>query len=204
MNYLAIDIGNVIVDMDFTNFLKELSVALNISKDEAYYFLERSQQLHDLGLTLIKSELKDHFKIRSEATIDKIMNEWANTLTPNKTVISWLEGLIDKGVKIALLSNMGHEHYSIMRTLLGEKLYDNSVRYFSCNVGARKPSLIFYHTFLSLYPDYRGSVYLDDNGDNIGVGNQFGFRAIQFDLFKINPTEVAGKVNEIEKEILKQ
>jgi FMN phosphatase YigB (HAD superfamily) len=205
MKYLAIDIGNVIVDMNFDSFLRELSMTLNISKDEAWNFLGRTQQLHDLGYTLIRDELRDHFKIRSEATIEKIMTEWNNTLSPNKGVISWLERLMDKGVNVALLSNMGFEHMKIMPDILGKKLYDNSVRYFSCEVGARKPSLIFYHTFLSLHPNFSGAVYLDDNEQNIETGGKFNLQPVLFDLFKMSSAEnITAKIKEVELEILKR
>lgn len=204
MQYLAVDIGNVILNMEFTKFLNELSTTLNISKEDSWSFLERTQQLHDLGYTLIRNELRDHFKIRSEETIERIMAEWNKTLTPNEGVISWLNGLMDRGVKIALLSNMGIEHFRIIKSLLGDKLYDGSIHFFSCEVGSRKPSYVFYHTFLSMHPEYKESVYLDDNEENTKTGSKFGLNSILFDLFKMSNQEaILAKIKEVEAEIFK-
>ena len=61
MNYCCLDIGNVLVDVKFKEFLENLSRTLNITVEDAQYFMNRSQKLHDLGLTIMKDELKDHF-----------------------------------------------------------------------------------------------------------------------------------------------
>ena len=201
-NYLALDVGNVVLDMNFDSFLSHLSKTLNISHKDAWSFLERTQKLHDLGFTLIRDEIRDHFKIHSEDLIEGIMESWSQTLQPNEGVIRWAESLLDRGVKIALVSNMGHEHLQIMRHKLGGRLYDESVRFFSAEVGARKPQMIFYHLFLSLYPDWKGSIYLDDNDQNVEAGAKFGLRSISFDLLKMGSAgAVSSRVLEIERDI---
>lgn len=199
--YLALDIGNVVLDMNFERFLSVLSTTMNISKADAWSFLERTQKLHDLGYTMIRDEIRDHFKIHSEDTIEIIMSEWNKTLTPNLGVIQWVEMLLDKGVKIALVSNMGHEHLSVMDSLLGDKIHKGCIRFFSADVGARKPSLSFYHIFLSLYPEFKGALYLDDNELNIEVGLKFGLNSVAFDLSKMSIEETTAKVKTIEEQL---
>lgn len=183
MKFLAVDLGNVICEVNFDSFLKELSRSLNVSMDDVNYFLNRTQKLHDLGLTVISDELRDHFKIKSPAIIEKLMEEWSNTVTANASMISFLTELIHSdNVKIALLSNIGVEHAALMQKLLTKDVYDYSIKFFSCEVGARKPSMLYYKTFLDMHPEFKGALYLDDRIDNIESGNKFGFNSFHFVL----------------------
>ena len=50
--YVCLDIGNVLCHVDFNVFLADVSESLNVTTEDAMYFLNRSQKLHDLGLTV--------------------------------------------------------------------------------------------------------------------------------------------------------
>ena len=198
--YLALDVGNVVVDMKFDKFLNHLSTTLNISIQDAWSFLERTQKLHDLGYTMIRDEIRDHFKIRSEATVESIMKEWRGTLVAHPDVIAWAEKLLDAKVKIAFVSNMGYEHLQIIPSLLGDKLFNGCVPFFSAEVGARKPSLAFYHLFLSINPDFSGAVYLDDSEQNIAASTKFNLRPVLFDISKMDSRDtIKAKLQEVEE-----
>jgi FMN phosphatase YigB (HAD superfamily) len=194
MKYIAIDIGDVICKVDFSNFKKQLSIALNISLDDAEYFLERSQKLHDLGLTSMKDELHDHFKIRSEPLITGLIKEWNKTIIVNNTMKLFLEDLIEKKTNVALLSNIGLDHSSIIENILGKTISDSAIKFFSCNVGARKPTFLYYKIFLDMYKDFIGCLYIDDKNDNIAIGKQFGFNALEFNLNNMNEKQLQEKL----------
>lgn len=197
MRYLAIDLGNVVCEVNFNNFIDSLSEALNISVADVDYFLHRTTKLHDLGITHMADELKDHFKIKSPTIINKIINEWNCSIISNQTMNYFLDELRIKNTKIALLSNIGIDHANLMKKTLGS-IYANSIRFFSCEVGARKPSYLYYKTFLEMYPEFRGCVYLDDRFENIETGIKFGFNAIQFDLVKLQKNdELKNKLTEL-------
>jgi len=187
MKFLALDLGNVVVNVSFDAFIYKLSKTLNVSVDDVNYFLNRTQRLHDMGLTVISDELRDHFKIKSPAIVDELVSEWNKTVSINVQMVVTISQLIHhSNVKVALLSNIGFEHAAAMRELLTKDVYDHSIRFFSCNVGARKPSHLYYKTFLDTYPDFNGCLYLDDRIENIESGKKFGFDAQQFilDSFK--------------------
>ena len=199
MKFLAVDLGNVICDVSFNPFIKSLSKALNVSIDDVNYFLNRTQKLHDLGLTDIRSELSDHFKIKSLPIIDDLMIEWNKTVKRNVFMVSTLQDMINKNdIKIALLSNIGIEHAAEMHNTLTENVFNNTIKFFSCEVGTRKPSYLYYKTFLDMYPDFRGCVYLDDRLENIEASKKFEFNAQHFvlDNFK-SVSELANRVGEI-------
>lgn len=185
MNYLALDVGNVLCHVDFDKILKLLSKSLNISMNEAIHFFNRTQKLHDLGITNLSDELSDHFSIKSEVLIKEILEEWNRCIVPDQDVLKEIEFLKNKyNIKIAILSNIGFEHLSYIKEIMINKypLFDDCVHFFSCEVGARKPSLLYYQTFLSMYPEFKECVYLDDLDDNIKSGKSFGLNAHKFVL----------------------
>jgi FMN phosphatase YigB (HAD superfamily) len=187
MKYAAFDVGNVLVHADFAPFLDKLSVSLNITLDEALYFMNRNQKLHDLGLIKMADELHDHFKIKSPITIKQLVSDWNYVIQPAHYMVNVLRKLMDEhGVKIALLSNVGLEHAERMNVILShDNFVDDTVKFFSCQVGARKPTMLYYHTFLQLYPEFTGCPYIDDLQENLDMGSQFGFQPFRLALNEI-------------------
>jgi FMN phosphatase YigB (HAD superfamily) len=190
MKYLAVDLGNVICQVNFDNFNKKLSNTLNLSLDEVNYFLNRTQKLHDLGMTNMSDELRDHFQIRSPEIIDDLIDEWNKTVRADPFMLDELIRIMHptqgiEQVKVALLSNIGKEHSSLIKNILTTDIFDHAIKFFSCDVGARKPTYIYYKTFLDMYPEFKGCVYMDDRIENIETGLLFGFKAQHFELDRI-------------------
>lgn len=202
MKHLTVDIGNVVCEVNFTSFLRKLSKTLNIPLQETEYFLNRTQKLHDLGLTVIQDEIHDHFKIKSPVIIEELVEDWNKTVYPNTTVIAFLHSLIKPSlsiepIKLAILSNMGSEHSELMVKMLSP-IYDDAIKFFSCDVGARKPTYLYYKTFLDLYPEFKGCLYIDDRPENLKTGELFGFRPYKLELDKIkNNAELMEKLGDI-------
>ena len=129
MKYIAVDLGNVICKVDFNIFINELSISLNITSYEVIYFLNRTQKLHDLGLTNIADELRDHFKIKSKKLIDRLIASWNKTVCADKLMLSILKDMVSPSdgsepVNLALLSNIGLEHAALMPEWLTRKEFD--------------------------------------------------------------------------------
>jgi len=212
--FCAFDIGNVLVHSTFPEFLKKLSKQLNITLEEAEYFMNRTQKLHDLGCTKMADELRDHFKIRSSVTIDELIEEWKDVIKPDYFVLSWLDNLIKKhNLRVALVSNIGLEHAEQIGGLLS-RLYDPktnrwhdssfgaAIKHFSCFVGASKPSLLYYQSFLQLYPEFKGCVYVDDLQENLDASKQFGFKTYRFALTEMDDWNFKAKMQGLEDFIL--
>jgi FMN phosphatase YigB (HAD superfamily) len=205
MKYLAIDIGQVICHLKFEEFNKKLAEFAKITEDEANAFLFNSQKAHDLGFSILEKDLNNKFyglNLQPEQ-VAEVVRLWHNTVIPNPIVMKWLEKLVNLGVEIAIVSNIGMEHAETMKTLLAP-IYDhyNVTKFFSCFVGARKPTYVYYQTFLTMYPQFKGCVYMDDNLDNIETGMLFDFNSIPFDLSKMNDEEITFKLKDIESSIL--
>jgi FMN phosphatase YigB (HAD superfamily) len=196
MKYLAIDIGNVICKVDFTKFYARISKDFNLSEFEIERFLYRAQKPHDLGILNIKGELAQSFNIKSEALLEDYMKLWDETISPNIIVMDFLNRLISDDCKIALLSNMGSEHAKVIPRLFS--YYDLYIKFLSCEVGAQKPTLLYYKTFLDMHPEFKGCLYVDDRQENLDMGKQFGFQGFHFDLDQLKTTpNIAKKLNEI-------
>lgn len=180
MKNLCLDIGNVLCHVKFNDFINLLSYKLNLSNDEVWDFLNRVQKLHDVGLTNLKDELKDHFKIKSNEIVKEILNSWDLVLIPNDQVINAIKKIQSElKIEIALLSNIGFEHADLFNS---QVQIDNSIKHFSCYVGARKPTLLYYQSFLQQYPQFNNAIYLDDNLDNLASGKKMGLDSIYFNL----------------------
>ena len=200
MKYVAFDIGNVICHANMNPFIEEISTTFNISLAEAARFLRSFQQIHDLGLTTMENQLRVWFDCKSEVVSQRLIEHWNDSIKPNQKVIDSINNMIDKGTKVALLSNIGVEHAEMMKTKL-PGVYHRSVRHFSCFVGARKPSMVYYQSFLMQNPEFKGCLYVDDLVENLEASKQFGFKPYNFDLE--NP-QLSYKFIEIEWEMAKK
>jgi FMN phosphatase YigB (HAD superfamily) len=198
MKYVAFDIGDVLCYCDEGKFLNAISEAANITYKEAVRFFQRFWELHDLGFTTIESELQDKLGIKSEVSIKKLSEIWSSTLIPDTEMIKFvlekmfvnksLSTNVRTDLRIALLSNIGKEHAAILKKTLDESVYnayglfDECIKHFSCEVGARKPSFIYYQSFLSMNPEFKGCVYVDDRKENLIAGEKMGFKPFHFSL----------------------
>lgn len=201
MKHIALDIGNVLCDVSPTSFIDLLSETFNVTVPEASRFLKRFQQLHDLGYTTMEDELRDKFGAKSPGILKKLVSAWNDTVSPNLHVINRLNYLREHhGLKAALLSNIGVEHAAMVESKLSlGGFFDNSIKHFSCFVGARKPSFIFYQSFLLEYPEFKNCIYVDDLKENLIASKPFGFQTFRLAL---DEHDVNAKIDELEAEIV--
>jgi FMN phosphatase YigB (HAD superfamily) len=190
MKYVAFDVGNVLFKVDFTPFINKLSRSLNITVSEATYFLNRSHKLHDLGLTVMHDELLDHLKIKSSVLRDDLVLEWNHSIHPADWMIDRMDKFCTKNdLQVILLSNVGLEHAVRMKeSFKPYPSFDNAIQHFSCDVGARKPTMLYYQSFLQSYPECKGCPYIDDLEENLKMGARFGFQTMKFSI-----DDVSGK-----------
>lgn len=201
MKYICLDIGNVLCSVAAEPFLEILSETFNITFSEGARFLKRFQQIHDLGYTTMEDELKDKFGVKSPVTIKNLVDAWNDSVTPNMYILDKLNGLRDKyNLQVALLSNIGVEHAAMMEKKLARNgFFPGAIKHFSCFVGARKPSMIYYQSFLTQYPEFKGCLYVDDLKENLEASIPFGFATYHFTL---EDSGYESKVAEIEMMII--
>lgn len=184
MKYVAFDVGNVLVHVDFPKFINKLSKTLNISVEDATYFMNRSQKLHDLGLTVMRDELIDHLHIKSGPLREELVDDWNSCINVEPQMVQMLNNVNDMcGLEVALVSNVGLEHAQRMEQILNiNGFFDRATKHFSCEVGARKPTYLYFQSFLQLHPEWEGCLYVDDLQDNLNAGAKFGLKPYRFSL----------------------
>lgn len=186
MKYLAVDIGNVIYHTDMNGFIGTLSRTFNTNSTDVFRFLKSFQQFHDLGQTTMEYQISNYFNCKSDLILQDINKKWLEVLKPEPQMINLLRDLIADGHQIAILSNMGTEHVQLIEKTMGP-VYKNLVKHFSCNVGARKPTMLYYQSFLWQYPEFKGCTYIDDLEENLESSKQFGFDPFHLDLSEMFP-----------------
>ena len=184
MKYIALDIGNVLCHVAALPFVDLLSATFDVTLPEASRFLKRFQQIHDLGYTTMEDELKDHFHVKSPLIIKTLVDAWNDSVTPNTMILDRLNEMRRKhNLQVALLSNIGVEHAAMMEEKLDhDGFFPGAIKHFSCYLGARKPSTIFYQSFLLQYPQFKGCLYVDDLHENLKASQAFDFKTFHFTL----------------------
>jgi len=185
LKFVIFDIGNVIAHVNFSVFVSSLCDNKIVkSCEEGYKLLEQIQPYQDLGLTNVKREL-------SRFNLDKkiesnILLHWMETVSFNQKSLNLINDLIIEKYNIALLSNIGPEHASIIRN---NDLLKKLNHHFSFEIGARKPSKIYYQSFLMDNPLYKGCAFIDDRYENLEMAEKCGFKSYHFDLDKLTDEE---------------
>lgn len=210
MKYLALDIGNVLVDVNLEILTTKLSQQFNVSLNRANFFLKRNQKNCDLGLCLMRESLEDFFNIKSQVILDDLVNYWNLCVKPNQYMFERISHLMNNGIRVGLLSNIGFEHSELFRGFLSGKsaygqkiaLHQDIIQHFSCEIGARKPSSLFFQSFLLSNPEFKGCIFVDDMDINLESAKQFNFQTQHFTLENKNFSEIQESWQKIEKLIL--
>lgn len=186
--YVAFDIGNVLCHCDMDKYIRTLTqltkCGFNFDNEiKVSKFLETMEKLDYLGIINRVKYLNDNMKFyfTHESSEEYLNDLWNSIVYPNEQMINFMTKLKDAGVKIALLSNMGPDHAKYLRGKYPE-LFDKTIQHLSFEVGAFKPSKLFYQSFLMSNEEFAGCLYLDDVNENIIAGSKMKFDAIHFDL----------------------
>lgn len=191
-NKIIFDLGNVLLDVkleNFTDYVDNLVAGWPAEyrpKYSAFTFLEKLQPLQDIGVTNLDKALLDYLPPLYD--FDNFLMAWYSTVSINQKMLSFVRKLQSWNIEIALLSNIGMDHAAWWRA---EKLLPNTIEHFSYEVGARKPSKLYFQSFILNYPEFkvsgcRPTLYLDDRPENLVTAEEVGFRSYLFELNKFS------------------
>jgi FMN phosphatase YigB (HAD superfamily) len=178
---VALDIGNVLchVDIvgDFFNYLVEQNIMETV--EQADEFISGIQYGQDLGLYNIRQGFYKFNPHMSKKTLQNIHDKWLELVIPCEETLNVLGEVLDKGYEVALLSNIGKDHCAVVRQKC--KVFERCIQHFSCEIGARKPSKLFYQSFLLQHDWPKNVMFLDDRQENIDAAKDYFF-GIRFDI----------------------
>lgn len=187
MKKLAIDIGNVLVNVDLNKFTN----IFNSKKISGFRFLELIQAEHEIGLLTFADYLEKY-----ESREHEFEKAWLDTVTPNQFMINWLQDLQKNNYEIAILSNIGQDHHEHLNKIC-PPLFNNNILHLSYQVGARKPTKIYFQSFLLENPQFKNCLFIDDRIENLNMASKFGFRTYQFSLLDFDKKSFVEKNQEL-------
>lgn len=186
--YIAFDIGNILVEVDEQKLVSKIYKELyngGFYKSNCGPMYEKMLKTAgiiwkhvkeiDLGLTTLKD-----FGLDTNS-FNILKTSWNNIIRPNQEMIDFKNELLNNQTRIALLSNIGYDHLKLLREKYPEVI-ENCSGHFSCEVGARKPSRLFFQSFLLDYPKFKGCLYVDDRDENLEMATQYEFIPYKMNL----------------------
>jgi FMN phosphatase YigB (HAD superfamily) len=180
---IALDIGNVLCTVDLDPFIAKAGEVLGWTELRVNALCNAAR--HDIGITDIVADFRDEFHLNGLHILPEdlaaLRESWMICVHPVPEIAELLDSILEEGDQIALLSNIGRDHVEMIRTSF-PSVYNRCIQHFSCEVGARKPSKLFFQSFLWERPEFRGCIYLDDRLENVEAAKRAGFRAQVFDL----------------------
>ena len=183
---IALDIGSVLCRVDLSPFFKAVHNEFGLLEKIALTVVKPAW--HDIGITDIKTDFYDFINTRGmygsnecQRRIDRIYDIWMNEVVhPIPEIVTVLEELVTRG-RVALLSNIGSDHAKVIREKF-PPVFNKCIQHFSCEVGARKPSKLFFQSFLMDEPHFHRSIFVDDLIENVEMAKKCGFRAVRFNI----------------------
>lgn len=191
MQYLALDIGNVICKLNFKGF-SDMLLRLGHIKEpsEGILFLEGVQAPLDIGLYGVEEAVLKYFPSFSRNNLKDLHEAWLGTIEPCNLIGEFIESLLtDHNFEIALLSNIGSDHSRYLRKRMF--VYNRCIQHFSYEVGARKPAKLFFQSFLLDHSRFKDCLFLDDKIENIEMAKRCGLNGKVFSLENFNNSEDA-------------
>ena len=195
--HACFDIGNVLVQVNLETFTKELKKVIPSTHDPMF-FLEYLQATQDIGLSTVQQALRAQHDIFEAEKVQILLEAWNATIEPNEMMLRFLENLRSDGVKMALLSNIGMEHATHLRKTIPD-LFSNMIEHLSYEVGARKPSKIYFQSFLLDHQNFKGAIYIDDREDNLKSGKKYSLKTYKFCLDEILLMSLGKQKAELDK-----
>lgn len=185
MKCVALDLGNVLLEIDFAPFEAAWQ---ELGYHETEHYMDFLSDLHgqqDVGLTTVMRHLKERFGTPPEK-LSFMSDAWDAIVKPHNQMLEFVEKLErELNAQVAILSNIGLEHSRLLRNKYPKILGGGDrILHLSCEVGVRKPTKLYYQSFIWDYPEFKGAVYLDDLKDNCDRGAEYGLNSIQFELDK--------------------
>jgi len=191
--YVALDIGNVLFHVyleDFYNFLLREEIFETI--EETCEFCDSIQPSLDLGIHTIKESF--HLRLGITGTSLRLIHEkWLDIVRPSGDMLDLIDDLLVSGYHVALLSNIGFDHAAVVRDKCN--VFNKCIQHFSCDVGARKPTKLFFQSFIL---DHDWSLndkkpFFDDRRENVKASQPY-LLGMHFDIRDHNSDKEAAEL----------
>jgi FMN phosphatase YigB (HAD superfamily) len=182
MKYFLFDIGRVLVDFDYQQFLDAVSQA---TRKPCGPLLGRDLEMHNAVETgeISDAQWVDYLNQSMGVpwTLGELTNLWSRIFTANSFGRALFDDAKRSKVPVYLLSNIAKHHVDAIENNWPGIFDDISGKFFSYQIGVRKPHPDIYRHALNAL-DVEGSqcFFIDDLPDNIEAARSFGINAHPF------------------------
>lgn len=177
--FIALDIGNVLMEVNIDPLCSALyDFEFVDSKAQALQKMDYLFPLMELGHHSFECLLRSGRCYLTDWQMNSLKETLDAVIQPRQEILDWLKKISTKH-DIALLSNIGYDN---VRAFDCVKEFDPLIKFYSCEWGLRKPSRAYYRTFTSIYPHFKGAVYVDDRIENVTAAKEEGFVSKHFCL----------------------
>ena len=182
MKYFLFDIGNVLVDFEF---VKQLEGIADASGRPVEPLSERDREMQD---AVERGGIADAEFVAylNEAkglswVVGDLINIWRGTYTTNDAGRDLFSDAVQAGVPVYLLSNLAQHHTDALEGNWPGFFDGVAGRFFSYEMGARKPEPTIYRQTLERLGVEGGQCFfIDDMAENVEAAREAGIHAHQF------------------------
>lgn len=184
---LIFDLGNVIVDIDFSKVVAEFQKISDTNFSELLSYQQQHQlfDLFEVG-KISARQLRDELKkfLKHNVTDEQIDFAWNSIITGYPEEKFSLLADLKKRYKTFALSNTNEIHVGTMDEALKEKFGADGMKdffsgiYYSNQIGMRKPDKEIFEFVLkkeNLKPQY--TFFVDDKTENVEAAKRLGIQA---------------------------
>lgn len=177
------DIGRVLLDFDFESSLMRL---IPKGIDKPYERIEQVLQYKDsLECGQISPASFADWALKtlgSKATPEQFYQTWRQIFTVNELMWRCVRKLASNNHSLILISNINAIHCPWIFSTYPEFSYFEH-KILSFEIGILKPEPAIYQYAIDKHLlDPAATIYIDDQPQNIAVGQEFGFQCWQYDL----------------------
>jgi putative hydrolase of the HAD superfamily len=183
MKYFLFDIGHVLVDFDFNDFLAAI---VHSAGRESAPLTERDLEMHDAVEKghITDQEWVDHLNAAKGLswTRDDLIGVWADMFTINTVGRNlFKQALATPGLSVHTLSNIARHHMDAIENNWNGFFNGVDGLFLSYRIGVRKPHPgIYRHVLRELGVSGDQCLFIDDRPENVEAARQAGIDAHQF------------------------
>lgn len=181
MKYVLLDLGNVVLGVDFRRVFTSWSQSSGVPEERFYerWQLDDAYASHEIG-AITFAEYADHLSRKFEASmsLDDWRTGWNDLWTaPFHDVISLLPDLAERH-RLFAFTNTNDTHAECWRALFDSELVHFEEIFVSSEIGVRKPHASAYlHVCGLMDADPTDVLFVDDTHDNISGAKDAGVNA---------------------------
>jgi len=189
---LVLDAGNVLMQFNKMKACERLAASSPYSPPEVQHIIAKLEKPLESGAmsesAFCNAVLHD---IKSSLTVPDVMRIWGNIISPNPDIDPYVDQLIKRGVRIAILSNTNGIHWPyIMDVPVFQQLQHYGAPFIlSHEVKACKPDRRIFDVALERCKiEADQALYIDDITKYVEVARSLGMASEQYDCTKDQPS----------------